>query len=298
MISTLYIIGNGFDIHHGIRSNYSDFGKFLAAHDKETFDLVGKYLAFDDDFWSDFESRLADFDAASLIEDASDFLVSYAADHWRESYNHDYQFEISRVVEALSVNMKARFADWIAQLSVPPRSEIEDKLVRLDPDATFINFNYTPSLGKLYGVADSHILHIHGSSKMASDGLVLGHGWNPKEKGSLNKRTNFEETDTREIEGNYIVDEYFKATFKPTSDIILSNRSFFESLSSLERIFVMGHSLADVDLPYFREIIRNIHASNVIWKVSYYSDLTGIQRQFSQLAVDDALVEFAHLQDF
>ena len=187
MISTLYIIGNGFDIHHGIRSNYSDFGKFLAAQDKETFDLVEKYLAFDDDFWSDFESRLADFDASTLIEDASDFLVSYAADNWRESFNHDYQYEIRRVVKALSETMKARFADWIEQLPIPARSEIEDKLVRLDPEATFINFNYTPSLGQLYGVADSHILHIHGSSKRASDGLVLGHGWSPEEKGSLNK---------------------------------------------------------------------------------------------------------------
>ena len=42
----------------------------------------------------------------------------------------------------------------------------------------------------------------------------------------------------------------------------------------------MGHSLDHVDLPYFREIIRNIHASNVIWKVSYYKDLAGTQRQF------------------
>ena len=202
------------------------------------------------------------------------------------------------MVKALSENMKARFSDWVAQLPIPARSEIEGKLVRLDPEATFLNFNYTPSLGQLYGIADSHILHVHGSLKAAPDRLVLGHGWSPKEKGSLNKRIDFEDTDTRIIEGNYIIDKYFKATFKPTSDIILSNRSFFESLGSLERIFVMGHSMADVDLPYFEEIVRNIDASSVTWKVSYYSDLPRAQVQFSRLAIDDSLVTFARLEDF
>ena len=72
-MTALYIIGNGFDIHHGIDSKYSAFGKFLFVNDRETYNFVEKYFAVEDDFWSDFEARLADFDAGSLIENASDF---------------------------------------------------------------------------------------------------------------------------------------------------------------------------------------------------------------------------------
>ena len=85
MFKKLYIIGNGFDLHHRIPSSYSNFGAFLKKRDPETASLVETYFATDDDFWFEFESRLADFDAHSLIEHASDFLVSYAAEEWKDS---------------------------------------------------------------------------------------------------------------------------------------------------------------------------------------------------------------------
>jgi Bacteriophage abortive infection AbiH len=297
-MTTLYIIGNGFDIHHGIDSHYSAFGKFLFSKDHETYKFVKKYFAVDEDFWSDFETRLALFDAGSLIEDASDFLVSYGADNWSDSYHHDYQYEIDIVVKALSITMKARFADWIVQLAIPVRNKIEGKMVHLDPAAIFLNFNYTPTLEKLYNVADRQILHIHGSSKERAEALVLGHGWSPKEKGSLNQNIDLEEADIRVIEGNRIVDKYFEATFKPTDQIIFKNRKFFQGLVQVKKIFVMGHSMAEVDLPYFREILRHIDVRQATWKVSYYENQAKVEQQFAKLPIDRDLVEFARLEDF
>jgi len=50
----------------------------------DTFDFVFRYFAVDADFWSEFEERLASFDTDTLIDDASQFLVSYGADDWSE----------------------------------------------------------------------------------------------------------------------------------------------------------------------------------------------------------------------
>jgi hypothetical protein len=238
MTMKLYIIGNGFDIHHGIPSHYREFGKFLAAKDQETFDLVDRYFAVEDDFWFEFEDRLATFDADTLIEEASDFLASYATEDWSDAFHHDYEYEVGKVVKALSVTMKARFAEWISQLPIPEASAIEGKLIHLDPNATFLNFNYTPSLARLYSVPDANILHIHGSSKDLPENLVLGHGWSPQQKGSLNTGIDFEATDPRVMRGNEIIDQYFKTTFKPTDAVINRNQTFFRGLGLIEQIFV------------------------------------------------------------
>ena len=63
---------------------------------------------------------------------------------------------------------------------------------------------------------------------------------------------------------------YFEKSNKPTQEIIQQNEQFFNILYTLERIYVFGHSLADVDLPYFKEIVKNI-CQRVKWTVSYYS---------------------------
>jgi hypothetical protein len=298
MSTTLYVIGNGFDLHHGIRSAFRDFGRFLEASDSSRYTLLEDYFAVNDGFWSDFEARLADFDADTLIEHSSDLLVPYGAREWSDSHHHDYQFEIERVVEGLSTGLKSAFAKWIRQLEIPDPTTIRSKLVRLDTTATFLNFNYTPSLTTLYGVGPSQVLHIHGSATNPDGDLILGHGWNPGERGSSNDSLDLEETDTRVADGNRIIDQYFKLTYKPTHSVIAAHQSFFESLRRTRRIVVMGHSLADVDLPYFREITRHVLSDKVSWQISYHreDELPKLRRQMDELiGVPLHVVEFTQM---
>jgi len=56
--TTPYIIGNGFDRHHGIPSDYRDFARFLAQVDPETYRFVEDVFSVDDAFWWEFETRL------------------------------------------------------------------------------------------------------------------------------------------------------------------------------------------------------------------------------------------------
>jgi hypothetical protein len=298
MSNKLYIIGNGFDLYHGIPSNYLDFGRYLRKVDQATYRELETYFSVDDAFWWEFEARLADFDVERAIDYASQFLMSYAAENWSDSGHHDYQYELNRVVEAISSNMRARFADWIRQLRIPPAGSFAGKLLPLDPSARYLNFNYTPTLQKTYGVDDIQVLHIHGQANNSTDQLVLGHAWQRTQVDSLNYGTDFADADIRVVEGNRIVDHYFSSTFKPTNTIIKQQQAFFDNLSSVRQILVMGHSLSEVDAPYLEEIINCIDASTVTWKVSYYNDPTIPQTRMFDLGIDSNLVSFTRLVDF
>jgi len=203
-------------------------------------------------------------------------------------------------VRALSSDLRVHFAAWIRQLTMPDPTSIRSRLLRLHTSGTFLTFNYTPTLVTLYGVEPSHVVHIHGSSADADTDLILGHGWNPKDRGSSNDGLNSEDTDTRVANGNRIIDQYFEQTFKPTGRVIAAHRSFFAALRETQQILVMGHSLADVDLPYFSEIIRHVDSTNVRWRISYYHEdhIPRLRRQLVNLGgipVDN--VEFAQLAD-
>jgi len=266
--SRLYIVGNGFDLHHGIKSRYVEFGHYLELADPQTYDQVERYLAFDADFWAMFEARLADLDVDSLIDYASNLLQSYGADDWRDSGHHDYQYEILEAVRALSSTLREQFANWIRHLAIPDASSAPVPLLRLDRSALYLNFNYTETLQKTYGIPNARILHIHGQAASPTSDLVLGHGWKPQPEDSLNHGLNFEEADSRIVEGNQIIDRYFAQTFKPTDDVIARNRAFFSALGSVKEIVVLGHSFSEVDGPYIDEIIANVAFDAVDWRVA------------------------------
>ncbi len=299
MMNTLYIIGNGFDLHHNIPSSYKAFGEYLRKRDPDTYTVVETYFYVDMQFWAEFEERLASFDYDLLIEHASEFLVSPAAENWKDSFNHHYQDEISGIIKTVSSTLRLRFAEWIRQLKIPATTEIAGQRVPIDPSALFLNFNYTSSLQDLYGVADSKILHIHGSSKNPTQDLILGHGWYPNPNPDPYRfERDPENADIRLVQGQRLIDQYFQKTFKPTSKIIKNNSPFFASLSGLEKIFVMGHSVSEVDHPYFREVIANIDPSRVRWKISYYGDLESLQNRVMKLGLPSASIEYALLSKF
>lgn len=267
MSKQLFIIGNGFDLHHGIPSNYRQFGEYLASVDPECARTLEEYLFVDADFWYRFEERLATFDCDSVIDHAEQFLVPYSAEDWSDAYHHDFEYEIEQIVDGISRTMRRHFADWIRSLRIPPPGAAQ--AVQFVPaKGTFISFNYTHTLQELYGVVDSDVLHIHGSASEPDDQIVLDHGWEPSEEEKLSGSVN-EETDTRVAGGYRLIDKYFADTFKPTQAIIERSRPFLERLAGVDSVFVLGHSMAEVDLPYFEEFARCV-TPTAHWTVSYH----------------------------
>ncbi|UDF05763.1 bacteriophage abortive infection AbiH family protein [Asticcacaulis sp. AND118] len=295
----LYIIGNGFDLHHGIPSSYWQFGRYVEANDRSTYERVERCFALDDSFWNEFEERLAALDTDTIVDEAENFLVGYGAEDWSDAYHHDYQYEIEQAVDAISVTLRERFAEWIRQLPVPTQLTPGRRL-SLDPSARFLNFNYTSTLQRLYGIPEGNILHIHGSASDPTSSLVLGHGWEPDPKPDPYRRyQNPEDADIRVVQGQELIDDYFQRTFKPTARIIEDRHLYFSQLADVTEILVMGHSLAEVDHPYFEEILRYIDVERVHWKVSIFGSDEGSKRlAMENFGISPSQLEFLPLSAF
>lgn len=148
----------------------------------------------------------------------------------------------------------------------------------------YFNFNYTKSLEKYYQIPVGNILHIHGKVQLQGGTLVLGHGIDPKEFDEADEqppKNATPEVIERWYEckgdqydhsfelGKQEMLDYFVATFKPTETIIRNNQEFFNKIEAVEEIFILGHSLSDVDMPYIEKIKDSIKP-NTIWTVSHY----------------------------
>lgn len=57
MGAALYIVGNGFDLHHGIAPLYKAFGEYLKSNARSSYRVVKQYFDVDEQFWADFETR-------------------------------------------------------------------------------------------------------------------------------------------------------------------------------------------------------------------------------------------------
>lgn len=296
-IESLYIIGNGFDIHHGISSRYSDFKEYLSNVDNDLHDLVEEYIPTKED-WSDLEAALAEIDVDNIIENASQFLVSYSTEDWSDAYHHDYQYELSKIIEKLSVSLKMRFGEWVRQLVIPSIKELVIAPLGLPLTSRYLNFNYTSSLTDIYSIPRHSIFYIHGDAQ-ENDELVLGHAWNPVEVPSLNNVPDPESMDARVMEGNEVINGYFGHTFKNSKKIIAENIDYFFSLRDVSKIIVLGHSLSLVDEAYFKEIVKSIRVEGIQWVVTYYKDDEKEHHRaaLSRIGVPDNVMNFCQLSE-
>lgn len=268
--SILYVIGNGFDLHHGLATGFADFKQYVTAEQPDINEKMEEYLFGLDENWCNLEEALAYFDVDTLIDHAGDFLVGYGADDWSDSYHHDYQYEIEQVVRAISSGLKNQFYSWLLKIEIPNSRKHPPTLLEVSNAGKFFSFNYTPTLQELYGVKSSEIVHIHGVLSHPVEDLILGHGWSLEDRPKIHEGQDPESIDTRVMEGSQLIDRYFQETFKPTDKLIQRHKRFFLSLGQVTKIYVWGHSLSSVDMPYFVEIAKSTKQSNPTWYVSHY----------------------------
>ena len=64
----LYIIGNGFDIHHSIPSSYKNYHDWLEENDEDIIERLRNYYDVDEDeWWNELELELGHADMADYI---------------------------------------------------------------------------------------------------------------------------------------------------------------------------------------------------------------------------------------
>lgn len=313
----LYIIGNGFDIHHGIPSRYSNYRDWLERYDAGLLEGLRNYYDVDNkEWWNQFERELGYPDMSEYIDEtAFENQPDFGSDEFRDRDYHAGQFAAENEIGSLVADIKRTFFDWVVSLPAPN----SNKKIKMEKEtAFFINFNYTDTLQKLYNVKPTDILFIHGNASSGSD-LVLGHNRPYDELEAEYVPELLEPTDSLDGEelsewydDNYdtgedyihqsvreeVVSQVFSLR-KDTENIIKRNRVIFEALRDVENVYIYGLSFSEVDEPYLDEIVNNLRIKTTKWLVSYYStgDKEKAKQYFCKKNINEDLVKYVKLED-
>lgn len=259
-MSTLFVLGNGFDLTHGLPTRYRPDLMDLAIK-AERFPGEWEGYSIAGDLWSNVEERLASPDVALVMEHLEQYAPDLLSD--RESDRDAIIHEAEQLL-SFPLDEFARNAD--AELATAPTLE---KFTRLfHQDDYFLTFNYTHTLQRLYGVAPSRILHLHG--EVGASRLILGYA-----PGSLRGT---------EVLGRFDDEETFEFYHSRAYGAVARRLADFEKVYQHEAltkftngiaksptsILAYGHSFGSVDKPYFDHLARKF--PDAAWKVGAYND--------------------------
>ena len=288
-MNELYIIGNGFDLYHGLSTSYNDFKNYLLETKSPVYEKVDKFLYYNnkDDkstVWNEFEQNLSNLNEDALIEECRCFLISYGDPNWKDSGHHDFQYCIEEVTTYLTSELLDSFTSWIKISNKQINNTIPK--MNINKNAKFLTFNYTMTLEMVYEIFPTNILHIHNS--VEEKNLILGHNYSNEEREIAESKLpvirrlsdideilaerGLEEDDVRYREGKDIIKSYYGANYKNSDIIIKKNLDFFRELNNCERIYVLGHSLTNVDMKYLMEILNYV-SNGVKWYITWYSEI-------------------------
>ena len=279
----LFIIGNGFDLAHDLETSYYDFRNYLneenwtflsslesmyglsegAWMDHASDDMIRS--VFENGLWREFENNLSNIDETILYNgqdmelglEGGDIGVEDTLDYYWEN-----QYEFIRELNEYLIN-------WVEQIDISDIDKRTNMISEFSNDK-FITFNYTLVLESIYNIDKYDILHIHGSLDKNDNLPIIGHG--DKEKVNEMReiaRESKECFNEKKYSIYNAVANYCERTLKDVDEFISINRGFFNNLNEVDEIYVIGHSLGDVDMPYFNEILRNV-GDNTRWYVHYH----------------------------
>lgn len=266
---TIVIIGNGFDIWQGLNTSYDKFQKYYLSHRDEilkklkikkitvkegnnTYDISDVELIYgdpfdpdylDDDFWNTFEASLDKLDAARL-------------NFFFDKDKKGLKMMAKSIANANRI-LREAFCGWISTIAV----DIKDSGLRFGENCIFINFNYTDTLEKRFGIDEADIIHIHGEASDA-ESIVFGHSSHPQEPERFLYKLG------GRFRGLFLVESVLYETDKHVKDNItglcveLSLSGVFAD--NIKDIYVLGHSLGEVDMEYFAFLkdASSIHEEN------------------------------------
>lgn len=165
----LYIIGNGFDLHHGLKTSYNDYKTFLNRSYpdiiREYEDFVGVYKN-DRVAWSNIEDALK-IDYLEMLRRYADLpstldeIYTISHEPGLLYYHNNLEHAFKGLTDFITDFTGKYLYDWL--LSIDNDNVTPD--LNLDQDDLYVTFNYLDSLERFYHIPDERILHIHGSLK-------------------------------------------------------------------------------------------------------------------------------------
>lgn len=146
--NVLYIIGNGFDMHHGIHSSYKYFSVWLSQHNHR---LYRKLLDVCQSkaLWWNFEEALAYVDRDYLLAMSETWLpTNWDSD--KDSYGELFYTGDNVSAEGYDLwkEIEKYFLKWVTTIKWERGSD--KQMIRLDTEARFINLYHILRIQILY----------------------------------------------------------------------------------------------------------------------------------------------------
>lgn len=287
--NTLYVIGNGFDLMHGVKSSYYDFGKSLKRNDylRDALEIA----LTPDDIWANFEESLGKINLDPM---ASRYLV----DMWLESMGF-YDDEDSAAnfyaavdaattpIEAIATDLPPAFRRWVNRLKLGTNDRPLETLI--NPHGKALSFNYTEFIQSLYHVDEA--CYIHGCRANKHDKLILGHRPDAEIR-PLSEKHREPHTyrqaviDVAQENVLRVIGDCNSDLAKSSKDIIENHRKFFDGLTETAQVVAIGHSLSPVDWDYFKEVRNAAPKASWFFGLHGLRDLNNVQYLAKELKLD------------
>lgn len=277
---SLVVIGNGFDLMHGAKSSYWNFQETIGKNNSLRF-YMETYLDTED-LWSNLEESLGKLNYST-------FLNPHVIDMWLNDYGAydpdaqaaDYFAAIETAISPtfdIPRELNQRLKKWVKTLTVDCNKR---PFKMLQGDYKVLCFNYTEFIETLYGAKEDNICYIHGCRKNRKNHrpgeLILGH--RPGMEEEQWDKVDLKPFKYKDSYKRYIMESaletaareaawYDDSTTKNCVDIIKNHKAFFDGLTGVNEILVIGHSLSKVDYPYFEEVRKTCNAN---WTIGYHS---------------------------
>lgn len=274
---TLYIIGNGFDLAHGIKSSYADYKSFYSTYEinsggssckirpkeREYTENIEKGLDLELFFgnlsgdWSNIEEAIGKYDAEYIKE------YIEPEDDKEEDFRKQDELKSSRLQSFFNNTINALrelFKEWVDKIDI--RVNAKHEQYKFNKDDLFLSFNYTEVLETLYGIPINNICYIHGRRGVDKE-YIFGHN---NELPAI----------TIPEEQNYIgYVDIKKEVIDKMNDFVKPYDECLETLNhyiqkaKIEKVIVHGHSLGSVDMVYLEKIVETI-GPHIPWQIDYY----------------------------
>ncbi|MBQ4556174.1 MAG: hypothetical protein IJA60_00820 [Clostridia bacterium] len=266
-----YVLGNGFDLHYGIPTKYSNFKAYLMENgyceivDKvdDLFERFGHFNPEDIKDWSTFEDMLVVFNNLNPDELYDEAFDNAETDDDRAGYWDSPSWNVNYYNDYIEV-LKEQFEIWINRMNT---AITPDEYFNPLPGDAVLTFNYTPTVETNFDTSGIQITHIHGTP---NQGIVLGHNDVPNPylyRVIEDADSDYRDTTTRNAI-NEVLTQASQNYYKDSLQILRRYRCVFSQIPRFNKVIIMGLSCGMQDKMYVEEIIK--YASVI--DVYYYDD--------------------------
>lgn len=313
-IRNLFIVGNGFDVAHGLPTRYADFKKYLSERIKANQgikDIDGDYIKITEiprlpeqkiwcgksvcaEYWKEEEliywlvdevsNSKSDMKWSDFETYLSELNIQAILNKWGYTVEN-----VMKIQETLN-DISGFFFRWVntIDLSKAKKKLNMEKMIKGDENLV-LSFNYTETLEKIYGVCEHSICHIHGKREIDSEQQKR------KDMTSIGKDCTeliigYEENllKVEDINLLYIDEDIRSGVLTATTGLIkdvkqniFRERKFFDAVekADIQNIYSVGLSYSEVDMPYIREICERIKKSGNMEKcVWHFEEFDSVER--------------------